>query len=247
MTVGVALVDPPRPGLVLADVVEETPLSPEDGVTLYEAVLADFFEVVTQTNAELLVNYPTPEMLPGDGGDPEAEIRAVAAQVLDAETLRDVRFEVQVGSTPSARIGNAVTHLLREEDESSALFLEHRTPLLERSDVDQAAIALRRSETVVGPAATGDVYLAGFTQPIDFADVLAGEAVENVVERTVDADGAVDFVRYREVLGDERSLRTVVSLLRARRRADQRVPPHTMAAVDELGLHVEDDRLVVDE
>lgn len=247
MTVAVALVDPPREGVACADIVEATAMSPADGVALYEAMLADFFTVTAEANVDLLVNYPTEDMLPEDGGNPEAEIREVAAQALDAEDLTEIRYEVQVGSTPSARIGNAITHLLRDEDESSAVFIDHRAPFLDRSVVDQAAINLRRSQTVVGPAADGGIYLAGFKEPIDFTDIFEGVPIENVVSRSVDDDLAVDFVRRREVVATPRDLKTVVSLLRARQMADKRVSTYTSAAVDELGLRVRDGDLVVED
>lgn len=247
MTVAVALVDPPREGVVTRDVVDRTPLTPADGVALYEAMLADFFEVIPETNVDLLVNVPTEDQLPGDGsGSPEAEIRTIAARTLDPGDLDDIRFEVQVGSTPSARIGNAITHLLRDEGETSAAFVDHRVPLLDRSVIDQAAIALRRNETVIGPAADGQVYLAGFKEPIDFTGVLADTPVEDIVSRSIDEDQQVDFLRRRDVVRTARDLRTVVSLIRARRMAGKSVPTHTAAVVEEMGLRVEDGGLVVE-
>ena len=246
MTVAVALVDPPREGHALQTVVEQTPLTQAGGVTLYEAMLADFFEVITETNADVLVNYPTADQFSDTDVDPEREIRDVAARVLDEATLREIRFEVQVGSSPSAHIGNAITHLLRDEDESSALYVDHRVPLLDRSIVDQAAITLRRSDTVIGPAADGNVFLAGFTDLVDFTDVLEDVPLETIVERSNDAGSPVDFVRRRDVVTDARTLGTIVSLLRARRNAETRVPSHTMRAIDELGLRLEDGDIVVE-
>ncbi|MFB6133206.1 MAG: DUF2064 domain-containing protein [Halanaeroarchaeum sp.] len=247
MTVAVALVDPPREGLVFSELVSSTSLTPEAGASLYEAVLADFFATTAESNVDVLVNYPTPEMLPGDStGSPEAEIRTVAASVLDGSDRTDLRFEVQVGSTRSARVGNAITHLLRDEEETSAAFVDHRVPLLERSLLDQAAIKLRRSETVLGPAPDGDVYFAGFTDPIDFTDVMDDGPLETIVSRSVDDGASVDFVEGREVLGIPRDLRSVVSSLRARRTAGMRVPTHTMAAIDEMGLRLAGNELVVE-
>lgn len=247
MTVAVALVDPPREGLVGAELAAATALSEADVALLYEATLADFFETMAESNVELLVNYPTVDTLPDgfEGSDPEAEIRAVAESVLDAEVLEEVRFEVQVGSTPAARIGNAVTHLIEEEGETSAAFLDHRVPLLERGVVDEAAIKLRRSETVVGPAADGQVYFAGFKVPIDFTDVFDGSPLNTIVERTVAMGNRADFVRRREVLVHPRDLRTVVAIVRARHDADRLIPEHTMRVIDELDLHVADGELVI--
>lgn len=247
MTVAVALVDPPREGLVCADLVEQTALTPADGVTLYEGMLADFFATMAETNVDLLVNYPTPDLLPDDvvDGDAQAEIDAVAARVLDDEARADVRYEVQVGSSPAARIGNAITHLLREEEQTSAAFIDHRVPLLERSVVDESAIKLRRSETVVGPAADGTVYLAGFREPIDFTDFFDGQPIETIVEQTVADGNGADFVRRREIPTNPRDLRTVVSLVRARRAAERWVPPYTTRVVEDLDLRVTDGELTV--
>ncbi|MFB6124358.1 MAG: DUF2064 domain-containing protein [Halanaeroarchaeum sp.] len=248
MTVAVALVDPPREGLTLPSLVERTALSPADAAALGEATLEDFFRTMAETNVDLLVNYPAAEDLPEGHreGDPEAEIREVAAGVLDDEALEKVRFEVQVGSSRAARLGNAITHLLEEEGETSAGLIDHRVPLLERSVVDEAAIKLRRSQTVLGPGADGEVYFAGFRDPIDFTDVFAGSTIETMVERANDREHKVDFVRRREILTHPRDLRTVVSLLRARRAAGRRVPEHTMRVVDDLGLRVADGELLVD-
>ncbi|MFB6071091.1 MAG: DUF2064 domain-containing protein [Halanaeroarchaeum sp.] len=249
MTVAVALVNPPREGLAASELVETTDLSPDEGVALAEAVLADFFEIMAETNVDLLINYPAAEDLPVGHrtGDPEGEIRAVASGVLDDDSLESVRFEVQVGSSRAARAGNAITHLLRDEEETSAALIDHRVPLLERSVVDEAAIKLRRSETVIGPAADGEFFFAGFRDPIDFTDLFADVPIRTVVDRSIAEGHAVDFVRRREVLTHPRDLRTVVSLLRSRRAANRRVPDHTMRAVDELGLRVVDGELGIGE
>ncbi|MFB6094805.1 MAG: DUF2064 domain-containing protein [Halanaeroarchaeum sp.] len=247
MTVAVALVDPPREGLVLPEIAAETALSPGDARDLYEAMLADFFDVAADANVDVLVNYPTPDRLPDGDGDPAAEIRSVAASVLDREDLSDLRFEVQVGSSPSARIGNAITHLLRDEEETSAALIDHRAPLLDRSVIDQAAISLRRSEVVLGPSGAGGVHLAGFTEPIDFTDVLEDVPLETIVDRAREADASVDFVRRRDVATDPRTLGTVVATIRARAAAGASVPPRTTAAIEDLGLALRDGDLVVDE
>jgi len=247
VTVAVALVDPPREGLVCADLVERTALSPADGVALYEGMLADFFATMAETNVDLLVNYPTPDLLPDEfaEGDAQAEIEAVAARVLDDEAMADVRYEVQVGSSRAARIGNAITHLLRDENQTSAALIDHRVPLLERSVVDETAIKLRRSETVVGPAADGAVYIAGFKEPIDFTDLFDDQPIESIVERTVADGNGADFVRRREIPTNPRDLRTVVSLVRARRTAERWVPPHTTRVIEDLDLRVTDGALTV--
>jgi len=170
MTVIAVLASPPREGLVLPALSETSPLSAAAVTDLYEAMLADTFQAIDRSGAELLVNYPDSEQLPDahrTDTEPVAELRAIVADALDDPS--DVRFEPQVGSTFSARAGNTVTHLLREEEAASAAIIRGTAPLLSRTMIDGAAMKLRTNDVVVGPASEGRVYYAGFTEVIDFA------------------------------------------------------------------------------
>jgi len=176
-----------------------------------------------------------------DPVDPEAELRELLVDVLARveeidDVASDVRFEVQVGSTETARIGNAVTHLLEAEDVASAAVLRPTAPLLDRTVIDGTAMKLRRDEVVVGPAPGGRVYYAGFTEPIDFADALAGPAVETLAGRGADAGLGVAFEAMQPLLETPDDLRTTLPLLRARQRANQPVPAATAAVLDRVDL-----------
>jgi len=114
MTVLAVLATPPRPGLVLPELAETTPLSEADAAELYEAMLRDTLLAVDRSGGELLVNYLPDDELPEayrTDIDPAAELRAITAETLD--DVSDVRFEPQVGSTVSARVGNTIRICLR--------------------------------------------------------------------------------------------------------------------------------------
>jgi len=257
MTVVAVPAEPPRPG-VLSRVVEETPLSPEGAATLYEATLSDAVRAVAKSGGDLLVNYRPAEASDGaDTGaeasgdragdeDTEAAIREVVEAAL-ADLERDPhagepRYEPQVGSTTAARVGNTVTHLLREEGVESAAVLWPTAPLSGRTVVDGAAMKLRSATTVLGPTTTGGVYYAGFTDPVDFEDALSPPAVGTLTERTAAAEGETNFVEVLPSVVSAAGLALTTTLVRSRRRADRRVPPFTAAAVETLGLRaVEDD------
>jgi len=243
MTVVAVLVDPPRDGLVLPDLPDETPLSAAEATRLYEAMVSDLLLAVAESGGDLLVNYRSDDQLPDEhvpgGADAEAEVRDLVADVLDEDQRESARVEVQVGSSRSARVGNTVTHLLEAEGVQSAAVLEPDAPTLLRKDVDSAAMKLRRSEVVLGPADDGDVYFAGFTDPVDFEDALSAPAVENLNARAVDAGHGVDFLPGRRRVASAGALRTLVSELRARRAAGRLVPAYTTALVEDLGLRVE--------
>ena len=243
MTVVAVLADPPRPGLALAPLAEATPLSESESADLAAAMLKDTLRAVEASGGELLVNYRPDDLLPDRHVDPErsaaAELRAVAEDALDdPETAR---FEVQVGSTVSARAGNTITHLLEQEGVQSAAVVRGDAPLLRRSTVDAAAMKLRTNEVVVGPSTDGRVYYAGFTSPIDFEGSFTTPEMETLVDRANDADLDVEFVGMLPTVRAGTDLATLVSAIRARWQAGRVVPEHTAAFVVEAGLTVVND------
>ena len=236
MTTVAVVTDPPRSTDALDGLVTDGPLAASEAAELYTTMLRDALVTAEAAGGDLLVNYRAP----ADETDAEAAVRAVAADVLEDPAA--ARYEVQVGSTESARIGNTVTHLLREEDADSVGVVRPTAPLLARTDVDGASMKLRSAGTVLGPAPGGRVHYAAVAEPIDFADAFAPPALPTLADRAADADAAVDFVGMAPVVERPADLATLVATVRARRRAGRRVPDHTAAAVAALNL-----RLTADE
>ena len=243
MTVHALVVEPPRPGRALPGFVEGGPLDEDGAATLAAAAIRDAAVAATESGGDLLVNYPPAERLDGDeGGDgdddpaPEAALRDLLSDAVG--DLDDVRFEVQVGGSFAARAGNAVTHLLDREGVDSVAVLDGRAPTLDRTTLDEAAMRLRRSAVVLGPAPGGRVAYAGFGAPVEFDGAWTPPALETLADRGRDAGHDVDFLPVHPRLDDPAGLATVVSLVRARRTAGRRVPAHTAAAIEDLGLRV---------
>lgn len=234
-------VEPPRDGLVLSTLAETTPLSTAEATRLYEAATMDVLHAVDRSGGDLLVNYRDGETLPEryDDGEPEAEIRALAADVL--EDTDEVRFERQVGSTRSARIGNTVSHLLEREDAGGVGVVEPTAALLARTDVDGAAMSLRRNDVVLGPSTGGEPSLACFAEPIDFEDAYAGPALETLAGRSADAGHTVGFTSRIPTLATAAGLRATLAELEARRVTDTSHPVATATAVDDLELALAED------
>lgn len=250
MTVVVLMADAPVEGVACSELLAETPLSESDGVDLYRALLKDTFETLAESTVDVLINYPAPDDIPEDvtlDQQPEAELRAIAASVVDPDRLQDFRFEVQVGSNFSAKAGNAITHLIRDEEQHSAAVLRPCVPRLVRSVVDEASIKLRRNDVVLGGAGDGRIYYAGFTELIDFTDVFEENALEQVALRAGEEGLTVDFARDREVLNSVRDLRSIVTRLRAEMLAGNSVPTHLWQFIEERGLRVEDGKLLTSE
>lgn len=243
MTVVAVLVDPPRPGLVLPELAETSRLSAAEAAECYAAMVKDAVDAVDRSGGELLVNYRPDELLPGEfttDTAAEAEVRALVADAVD--DLDDVRFEPQVGSTPSARAGNTVTHLLREEGARSVAVVRGGAPFLTRTGVDSAAMKLRSSPVVLGPATEGRVYYVGFTEPVDFEDAFRAPALGTLTDRGRDAGHDVDFLPVQPALERGSDLATVVSLLEARVAAERIVPGHLAELLlRDLGLTVRSD------
>jgi len=237
MTVLAVLATPPREGIVLEDLPETAPVSAGEAATLYGALLKDTFRAIEASGGDLLVNYRTAADLPDDAGveSSETELRKVVADALDDPA--STRFERQVGSTVSARVGNTITHLLREEDEvQTAAALPGTAPMLGRAIVDSAAMKLRSSDVVLGAAGDGRVYYAGFSEPIDFEDAYEPPEILTLTRRARDAGHDVDFLETLPLVETGADLRELVAILEARQLADRMVPEYTTAAIQDLDL-----------
>lgn len=240
MTVVAVLVDPARPGLVFPDLAETSPLSETEVADLYAAMCKDTFQAVARSGGDLLVNYRPDDLLPDEfvtDTAAEAEVRTLAVDALDDPS--GARFEQQVGSTQSARAGNTITHLLREEQANSAAVVPVNTPMLTRPGVDQAAMKLRRSPVVLGPGQHGSVYYAGFTDTVDFADCFTPPAIETFTDLAGDADHETDFLPMQPTLSTGDDLATLLSILRARVEAERIVPEFTTTFLFESGLELD--------
>lgn len=240
MTLHCLIVDPPRPGLSLPGLVDGT-LSADGAAALHAASISDAMVAAERSGGELLVNYPAEEQLPEahrTGTTAEDQLRELAAEVL--ESPDDARFEVQVGSTFAARAGNAASHLLSEEGEATVAILRGTAPTAGRTALDGAAMKLRRTPVVVSPGTGGRAAYLGLAEPIDFEGAYEPPEVEDLVDRGVEAGHEVEFLAHHPVIEDEAGLASLVTEIRARRRAGRIVPEHTDAVVDRLGLRVVD-------
>jgi hypothetical protein len=240
MTVVCVLADPPRPGLVLPELVETSPLSPDGAVALYTAALRDVCAAAEASGGDLLVNYRPDDAIPDthvpEDGDAEREVREAVTPTLDAPD--DARFEVQVGETFSGRAGNTVTHLLEEEDIASAAVTEPAAAFCSRQEIDEAAMKLRRAPVVLGPSTGGRVYFAGFTEPIDFTDAYTPPALRTLTDRAGDAGHEVDFLTSLPMLETGADLAEMLLGIETRRVAGRPVPTHVAEWLDESGLAV---------
>ena len=220
-----------------------SPLSESEAASLAAAMLKDTLRAVEASGGDLLVNYRPDDLLPDRHVRPD-ESAAAAVRSLADDALDDpeaARFEVQVGSTLSARAGNTVTHLLETEGVQSAAVVRGDTPLLKRSTIDSAAMNLRTNEVVLGPSTDGRVYYAGFTAPIDFEGAFAEPALETLVDGANDAGHDTEFLAMLPTVRTGADLATLVSSIRARWQAGRVVPEHTATFVVEHGLTVVSD------
>ncbi|WP_224268682.1 DUF2064 domain-containing protein [Haloprofundus salinisoli] len=242
MTVVAVFADPPRPGLVLSDLAETSPLTEAEAAEFYAAMLKDAFLAAVRSGGELLVNYRPDDLLPDEFVTDEpaaAAVRALAADTLG--DLSDVRVEKQVGSTFDARAGNTVSHLLGTEGEQSVAVVRGNAPFLTRTLVDSAAMKLRSAPVVLGPSMSGRCYYAAFSEPIDFTESFTHPEIETLAAHGHDAGLDVDFVPMQPTVETGEDLLTVLPMLHARREAGRIVPKHTAKFVAELGLRVVED------
>ncbi|WP_293033854.1 hypothetical protein [Natronococcus sp.] len=230
-------VSPPREGLVLSSLADRTILTETEALELYEASVVDTLRSVAASGGDLLVNYRDEATLPDSfSGDPEIEIRELATAALG--DLEDVRFERQVGSTRAARIGNTVTHLLEREDVGNVGVLEPTAPLVGRTEIDGAAMSLRRHDVVLGPSSGGRTYFAGFGEPIDFTEADTVPELATLAERADDAGLGVGFAPMLPTIATESGLCATIAGGRARAVTERSAGATTTAIADDLGLRV---------
>jgi hypothetical protein len=239
MTVVAIPADPPREGLVLSGLADSTPLTTDELADLYAAGLRDAVAAVVASGGDALVNYRPDDLLPEAHVAPDEPAEsAVRSALADAVAPDEVRFEKQVGSTPSARVGNTITHLLREEGATSAAVLRPTAPLVARTQVDEAAMKLRRSAVVLGPTDSAGTYYAGFTEPVDFEDVLSGPELETFTDRGREEGLEVDYLSTIPSMTTPTGLLGTVVQVRARTRAERSIPVYTAETIADLGLAV---------
>jgi len=226
------LADPPVEDVVLSKIADGTPLSAVEATELYTAMLTDVCRAVQASGADLLVNYRDPKQIPGDVASEQA-LRDVLGDGLD----QPPRYERQVGETFAGRAGNTVTHLLETENQQSVVVVEPTTPFLGRQQIGSAAMKIRNSDVVLGPATDGRVYFAGFSAGIDFEDAYAAPALETLTDRARDADLSVDFLPQQTVVETPRDLADAVTRIRSLLRAGRNVPVEMATVVDDLGLY----------
>ncbi len=204
---------------------------PAAQVALYRAMVADVCDAIQHGEGNLLVNYRQPDAVP-DGVDPEQLLR----ELLDEELSEPeaVRYEPQVGESYSGRIGNTLTHLLDTEKKPTVAVTEPTAIFMRREHIGAAAMQLRSSDVVLGPAPGGRLYFAAFREPIDFKDAFAPPAVETVTERATSGGLDVSFLAMTPLLAETEDIETAVSYLRARKSAGRLVPQRTTACLEAL-------------
>ncbi|MFQ3285391.1 MAG: hypothetical protein ACI9TI_002189 [Natronomonas sp.] len=234
MTTIAVLADPPHSDVAFPELVANSPLSAEAAASLYAALLKDTALAAERSGGELLVNYRPAGAL-GLGVDSESRIRSVLADVIDPE---EARFEVQVGETFAGRAGNTATHLLETEGVGSVGIARPEATLLARTDIDSAAMKLRSTPVVLGPAPGGHVTYAAFAEPIDFGDCYAPPALKTLTDRALDAGLTVGFLESKPYLRTEADLATILMTVQTRRKADALVPPYLAEWVADCDLTV---------
>lgn len=245
MPVVVVPAAPPRSGLVGAELAASSPLTEAEAADLGASMLRDAARAVERSGADLLVNVRTGDDLPAEhvtDTSAEAELRALVATAVD--DVDAVRFEPQVGSSFSAVVGNAVTHLLRDEGATSVGVAPPTAPLLSRATVDAAGMKQRSAGVVLGPAQGGRVYYAGFSEPIDFEAAFEPPAVRTLTHRArtagddVDDPLDVDFLDQQPVVETGDDLASLLPYLTARVEAERVVPEHTTTTLRSFDLDV---------
>ncbi|WP_254862850.1 hypothetical protein [Halovivax gelatinilyticus] len=223
----------------LTTLVDESALEPAEANELYAAAVTDVICSAESSGGSVLVNYR------GRASDVDGRDGAAAARSFVSDGLDDpdaVRFEPQVGSNRSARIGNTVTHILTREDASSVGILSPTAPLVRRPEIDGVAMSARRNEVILGSNGVGGLYLSAFSEPIDFTDAYRPPAVASVARRASEAGLGVGFAPAVATIDTEVGLAATIATIQARRSASKPIPTETARVVSDLEVTTHDGR-----
>ena len=182
--------------------------------SLEEAATVDVLRAADRSGGDVLLTHPEDD-------------QSTAETLTERAGLEEPRLESAVGGSPSARLGNVVTHLLEREDASAVGVFDPATALLERTHVDGVAMALRRHEVVLGPALGGGWYSCGFTEPVDFTDVLAERPLVTLTDRGTAAGRSVDHAPILPTVATDTGRETTRAIVESRSMAGRSVPAAT--------------------
>ena len=233
MTVHVVYADPQELRDPFPALVGDGYLDRKAAQLLAEAMLQDTTAAVAESGGDLVVTHP-PESNEDQSDEPRERLREVLSGALPG--MDAVQFESQVGDRPTERVENACRHIVSRADVASVAVLDGRAPLLDRTDLDNAGMKLRRSEVVVGPAPAGRVAYLGMTEPIELSRLHWPLALGALVDRAVTNGHTVDWLPLQVWVGGRSGLETLTTLIRADQTASRRVPERTAAAIDAVGL-----------
>lgn len=187
---------------------------------LYQAMLADALDTLRDTHAdERFVYWAESEESLGTPFD-----------------VRGVTIRHQHGETLGDRLAAAFDELVVSHDDR-AVVVGADCPGLIATMIESAFDSLGRADLVVGPSRDGGYVLIGLrrARPGVFSEVDWG--TERVLEQTLERARRerLSFERL-EPLEDVDTAGDLVELIRRGLRSPERLPPHTTAALREIGL-----------
>lgn len=229
MTTASVLVSPTAESDVV-DRLAAGPLDRDGAERLYEAMIADVCLAIEGSGADLVVAVEADADEEAD--EATASVRSRLDGVLADPDAVDVESR-ELRSAPEQFASEVLR--LHEDGVTTAAVVEPTAPFLARRNVDSAAMKLRSSEVVLGPAPDGRVYFAAFSEPMDLRDALDPTPLEGLAHLASD-DRGVDFLPMLPLLEADGDLPTALSHLRARVAAGRDVPKHTAETVGDLDL-----------
>lgn len=237
MTVHVVLADPPGVDPRLPGLIESTPLDATDTATLAEAMLQDVCRTIETSGGELVVGVRRGDRADAPAGESvDGPIASVIEPAL--EDPGSAVVEPLAGKAPDELAATALERHFEDEAATSVAIVSARAPTIARTDLDGAAMKLRRSDAVVAPAPGDRFAYLGLSEPLGLAEQPLPPELTAVVDECVDAGHETDFLRMHPVVAHGADLVSLVAVVESRRTAGRWLPPFTTQAIDDLGLRL---------
>lgn len=188
---------------------------------LFHALCADAIVAVHESGGDLYLVIPT--------DDPGARSFATELQ----ETVLPAGESAPLVDVP-ANDGEpdplAALRTLRDQSTAASVaLLDGRTSMIERTQLDSAAMRLRRDAVAIGPTPTGAWYYLGTSLPSDAWPATIASQIDSLAETFEQPDRAVGVLPLLPRIRSEESVEGMRAVLSARQSSNATVAPYTSA------------------
>ena len=222
---------PPRSIAKTTDtIVDETPLSREQTTAILDGVVQDGLRAAHESGGPLSIWIDESTRTVSEWNDPRGHARNLIEGALPSDApMPEIDTE---SPTEYAAIAAAI----ERTNEASGAVLIPGTPFVQRRHIDEAAMRLRQTDVVLGPATAGTWYLFGHREEVEFSYPEDSYLSSTIARQATASDYSMNLLRTLPGIWDGNSLADAVTTLTIADYADLSVGPFTRAWLEQHSI-----------